>query len=290
MSARRAGARRASRFYFWGFIGLLAGVVSAVVSFAWLGSHKPAPRLDSATLCPIDQPLAAHTILFIDTTDRLLPLHVDALRMAIVEERDALPVHGRFTLLFLAAGAPFEPEQMLSLCNPGDGRALNWLHEGQALAEKHWKKAFGAPIDAAVRRLANVPEANRSPILQGISAISRRADFSSRVGLRRLVVVSDLLQHDPGLYTHYQTGISWSAFTSGLLARQVPAILEGVSVRIEYLQRPQVTAFQGVEHVAFWRHWLRSAGADNIEINGAARSRQAGPQTLEARQHGPRAP
>lgn len=263
----RTSPHRGARTWFFVLLSSIAAVGGTVVA---LGASSQPPKLDAETLCRVQQPIHAHTVLFVDTTDRLLDTHVRQLRTAIAQERDALPVHGKFTLLFLAAASPYGPEELVSLCNPGDGSTLNPLYEGQALARRRWKQAFGEPIQQAVARLAVAPEADRSPILQGIAAIGRRADFSSAIARRRLVLVSDLLQHDPGVYTHYSAGNIATAFRGSALAGQTASRLDGATVRIEYLQRPQAIQFQGDRHLAFWTRWLRDAGATEIVVDGRA--------------------
>src|SRR5260370_854079 len=100
------------------------GIVGGVLGSNLL--HKSAP-IDNDTLCRRDVPLEYHTLLAIDATDAFTRGQVARLRASVSEERAALPKFGRLTLLFVTSNMPFEPEEVISLCNPGSGSEADLL-------------------------------------------------------------------------------------------------------------------------------------------------------------------
>jgi hypothetical protein len=225
-----------------------------------------APAVDKDTLCRKDVPLEYHTVLIIDATDPFTHDQAARLRASVADERAALPKFGKITLLFISPKAPFEPETIISLCNPGSGTDADPLLSNPTQIEEFWQRKFANPIDTAVNRLLVLPSAPRSPILETITAASWRYDFDARVPYRHLRIISDLLQHEPGGYSHYQSGDPWPRFIRTALAKKVEADLTGVTVRIDYLRRPQAIQYQNETHRKFWERWLKERGAISVDF------------------------
>jgi hypothetical protein len=238
-----------------------------------LGSNllHRSPALDKDTLCRKDVPLQYHTVLVVDATDAFTRDQAVRVRASVADERAALPKYGKLTMLFVTPNKPFEPEDILSLCNPGSGSEADPLLSNPGQIESNWRKQFAEPIDAAVVRLLSLPTAKRSPILETITAATWRYDFDSRISHRRLRIVSDLLQHEFGGYSHYQGGDPWQRFTRSALTKKVEADLTGVAVRIDYLLRPEAMQHQGEAHRKFWERWLTERGAASVDFSAPAR-------------------
>ncbi len=237
--------------------------VGGVLAFNIL--HRE-PAIDSNTLCRTDAALEYHTVMLVDATDPFTHDQADRLRAAVAEERAAVPRFGKFTLLFISPKTPFEPEAILSLCNPGSGRDANPLYSNPSQIDKAWGQSFAGPIDAAVSRLLSLPNAPRSPILESITAATWRHDFDGRIPHRRLHIVSDLLQNDPGGYSHYRRGDTWVRFNRSGLSKKVEADLADAVVMIDYLHRPQAAQYQNESHRNFWQRWLTERGATSVDF------------------------
>jgi hypothetical protein len=249
---------------------LLGGLALMVAGGAgYFGVVSRPPPLDPITLCRLDQRLESSVTIIVDTTDALTRLQASRLAAAVRDAREALPIHGRLTLLFLDADNPFDPREILSLCNPGSVRDLNPFTQTASRVERRWRASFEAPIDAAVEALTRAPTARRSPIIETIAAATARPDFDSRVPRRRLLVVSDLLQHEPGGYSHYTGDLRWPRFAASRLADAAWADLTGVEVEIEYLRRPESARVQTEAHRAFWHEWFMRSGAASVRFLGA---------------------
>jgi hypothetical protein len=230
--------------------------------------HRP-PAIDNETLCRKDIPLEHHTVLLIDATDSFTRDQAARLRASVAEERAQLPKFGKFSVLFVSPKTPFAPETIISLCNPGSGPDADPLFSNPIQIERFWEQKFAHPIDAAVDRLLNAPSAARSPILESITATTWRHDFDERVPHRRMRIISDLLQHEPGGYSQYQPGDPWKRFLRTALAKKVNAELTGVVVSIDYLRRPGALQYQNEAHRKFWEQWLTQRGAVSVDFGGS---------------------
>ena len=255
---------------------LVGGAALAVlVSTGAIALINRQPTLDEKTLCPQEQKLESSTIVLVDTTDALTLVQTNRLLAAVAEARGELPVYGKLTLLFLDAKAPFDPKELVSLCNPGSPRYANPLFQTASRIEKRYRESFGGPVEKAVEALLKAPTAARSPILEALTAVTWRSDFDARVKNRKLFVVSDLLQLGEGGYSHYQGGDLWVRFVRSGIARKVEADLTDVRVKIDYLRRAEATQHQNDAHRAFWTRWLTERGAATIDFGTTpARARE----------------
>ena len=79
-------------------------------------------------------------------------------------------------------------------------------------------------------------------------------------------IVSDLLQHEAGIYSQYQLGDPWTRFIRTAFAKKVEADLTGTIVRIDYLRRPEAIQYQNEAHQKFWERWLMKQGAASVDF------------------------
>lgn len=92
-------------------------IVLAVLVLGGLGGASlmlRAPPTDAETLCRTDAPLAAHTIILVDSTDRLETRHRRKLRAVLAQERARLGQYERLTLMRINVRRPQEPTILFS--------------------------------------------------------------------------------------------------------------------------------------------------------------------------------
>lgn len=239
----------------------VAGVLIAGIAAWWLSRD---PDLDQATLCPLDRPLQTSVIVLVDTTDALKPMHVKRLLATVKTTLDTLPIYGKLSLLLLDGGAPYEPVELVSLCNPGSPNNVNPLVKNRKRYAKKYREAFGAPVEKALAALITAPTAARSPIMETLAALTWRPDFDASVPDRSLVIVSDMLQHEPGGLSHYQSAGRWTRFMRVGLPASDDANFAGVSVRVDYIRRPDFLQLQNADHRRFWTSWFAERGANPV--------------------------
>jgi hypothetical protein len=229
------------------------------------GLYQP-PKLDATTLCRLDAPLVAHHVVVVDGTDRFSPAQAAIVTGAVDREATLVPRFGKLTVLLLSGDHPGDPEEVFAGCNPGTGGEADGWIEGPKRLDRVWQTRFHPPLARATTRLLTAKEAPSSPLMETITAIAKRADFAPSIRDRRLAVVSDLIQFTPGVYTQYQMDESWARFARTALASQADADLSNIAITVDYIERPQDSAFQGPAHVAFWRRWFKDHRAVSTEI------------------------
>ncbi len=244
---------------------LIAAAFVVLFALAAAGFYLRPPPTDEETLCRTDEPVAAHTYILVDATDRLEPRHRRKLTAVVNEERTRLPRYGRFTLAQLRADRPQEPRILFSLCNPGDGRDANPLYQNTRRAQEKWDEAFGDALDRAVRRAGGGRGANTSPLLAGVRAAAADPDFSNAIAARRFVLVSDLLEFTPGGLSLYDETASFDGWRTA--DPTGPAELERVAVRIVPLDRPDDAAAQARARDLFWPRYFDAAGAARVTFD-----------------------
>lgn len=251
------------------FGALLIGVVAlALGGFGAAAFLLRPPPIDPETLCRTDAPLAAHTIVLVDSTDRLEPRHRRKLRAVMAQERTRLAQYDRLTLMRLNARRPQEPSILFSRCLPRPPEQTNPLFENARHTQERWDADFADALDRALRSAASGGGAQRSPILAGLRAVAADPDFDSLIHRRRLVLVSDLLEHDPQGFSHYAEGADYAAWRA-----QSPADTPDfarVSVRVVPLDRPDHAARQARALETFWPAYFDAADVQTVSIDPAA--------------------
>jgi hypothetical protein len=228
---------------------LIAGIGAAV-------SLMHPPAVDEQTLCLRDTPIAAHTLILVDATDKLAPRHKKRLASVVAQERARLKPYDRLTVLALRPDAPQEPRLLFSKCLPRQPNMVNPLFENPALAQAEWDRTIGDALQTAVRRAGGGAGADYSPIAASIRAAAADPDFVSPGTQRRFVLISDLLENDPN---------GFSVYRAAPPAPSPPgAALDGVTLRIVTLDRPEEAARQQAARSAFWPGFFAASGAGAI--------------------------
>jgi len=262
MSKRRGGAAN--------LLGaaLISVVVLALGGFGAAAFLLRAPPTDPETLCRTDAPLGAHTIVLVDSTDRLEPRHRRKLRAVLAQERARLGQYDRLTLMRLNARRPQEPSILFSRCLPRPPELTNPLFENARHTQARWDADFAGALDRALRSAASGAGARQSPILAGLRAVAADPDFDPLIPRRRLVLVSDLLEHNPQGFTHYADGADYLRWRA--LSPQNAPDFARVSVRVAPLDRPEHAARQAHALAHFWPAYFDAADVQDVSFDPIA--------------------
>ncbi|MEQ1617792.1 MAG: hypothetical protein ABL883_05560 [Terricaulis sp.] len=239
---------------------VLAGLAAA----AYLA--RPPPT-DATTLCRTDAELAAHTIVLVDATDKLEPRHRRKLRAVLDQERARLAQYDRLTIMRLNVRRPQEPVVLFSKCLPRPPEQINPLFENARRAKARWDESFADALDRALRSAQSGAGARASPILAGLRAAAADPDFGAELPRRRLVLVSDLLEHDPEGFSLYVSGADYLAWRAA--APFGPPDLSGVAVRVVPLDRPEHAERQAFVLERFWPDYFDHSGAERADFDPA---------------------
>lgn len=244
---------------------LAASVLGVLGAAAFL--MRPPPT-DAETLCRLDAAPEAHTIVLVDSTDRLEPRHRRKLRAVLAQERGRLAQYERLTVMRLNVRRPQEPSILFSKCLPRAPEDTNPLFENARRAQQRWDDGFASALEGAFRSAAGGGRANASPIIAGLRAAAADPEFGPEIPRRRLVLVSDLLEHDPRGFSLYVSEAIYADWRSG--APLGPPDLARVDVRIVPLDRPDHARRQADALERFWPAFFEAADVESLSIDPSA--------------------
>jgi hypothetical protein len=272
--ARRQPRGRSSAQGAGAAIGGIALIFLALAALGALAlfyfSVTPKPRLDTASLCPVDGPQGI-TVVLVDTSDDLpQPAQREVLGM-LEDQITALPAYYKLDVrvLDIAGG---RSRSLFSRCNPGDGTGLSEWTDNPRLARMRWLDDFRQPAKDAVKSSLSSASSKSSPIMGAIQdiAIDQFSASAAEKIEKKLIVISDMLEFTP-LYSQYPGAgdLSYQRFKRSPGYLKFRTDLHDAHVKIEYVQQTQVT-IDSVKHIEFWKEWI----TDNRGVFDGARRLQ----------------
>jgi hypothetical protein len=260
---RRAGAR----------VRNAAGVVLIALAVLVLGGlggaafMLRAPPTDAETLCRTDAPLARHTVVLVDSTDRLESRHRRKLHAVLAQERARLGQYDRLTIMRINVRRPQEPSILFSKCLPRPPEQTNPLFENARMTQQRWDEDFAEALDRALRSAQSGGPARASPIVASLRAVAADPDFGAEIPRRRLVLVSDLLEHDPEGFSLYVSSANYARWHAE--APTGPPDLARVDLRIVPLDRPDHAQRQADALALFWPAFFDASDVGSVSIDPA---------------------
>jgi len=252
-SARGAGAA----------IGGIALIFLALAALGALAlfyfSVTPKPRLDTASLCPVDGPQGI-TVVLVDTSDDLpQPAQREVLGM-LEDQITALPAYYKLDVrvLDIAGG---RSRSLFSRCNPGDGTGLSEWTDNPRIARLRWIDDFRKPAADAVKSSVAAAKANSSPIMAAIQdiAIEQFSSATSQSVKKTLYVVSDMIEFTKEYSQYPRAGdLSFQRYRQSPAYLKFRTDLHGATVIIRYVTRQSngQPLLDGTKHMEFWKDWV----------------------------------
>lgn len=237
---------------------MIVAMVASVFGLFAVAAFSAPPATLAETNCRVDMKDPAHTIVLLDQSDPFQTNDLDWLRALVDAEARTLPRFGRLTLAMPNAARPWDPLVLHSACSPGSPDKANPITSNPRMVADAWRENFYAPIAGAMETALADTRQPSSPLSEALAAIADRADFKAGMKNRRLVLVSDLMQHSDD-FSFYRSGADYGAFTESGLADQMPR-LEGVDVTARIVPRQMYDLPMG-EVKAFWRAYFEASGA-----------------------------
>jgi hypothetical protein len=255
----------------------IGGIALIFLALAALGSLAlfyfsvvPKPKLDQASLCPVDGPLGI-TVVLVDTSDDLPEPTQRQVLGQLEDQISELPDYHKLDIrvLDIAGG---RSRSLFSKCNPGDGTGLSEWTDNPRLARMRWVENFRQPAKEAIKSSLASAKAKSSPIMGAIQdiAIDQFSNSAAQKVEKKLIVISDMLEFTP-LYSQYPSAgdLSYQRFKRSPAYLKFRTDLHDTHVKIEYVQQSQVT-IDSVRHIEFWRDWI----TDNRGVFDGARRLQ----------------
>jgi hypothetical protein len=243
----------------WFWRSAIALMLTSVFGlFAAAAIHQP-PATDPETGCRLDREDPVHTIVLVDQSDPFNATDLEWVRTLLDGEARSLPRHGRLTLVVPNSASPYDPVQVFTGCSPGSAAESNPIFQNPKMIAAAWERKFHAPLMVQADESLRDTVAPSSPLMEAMYTLADRPDFQGQVPVRRLILVSDLMQHSPG-FSMYKSGADADAWADSGLA-DMRAGLEGVEVVARIVPRQEYPLPLG-DVKAFWRDWFGAAGAD----------------------------
>lgn len=249
-----------------GFV-LIALALVVLGGFAGAALFLHAPPTDPETLCRTDAPLQAHTVVLVDSTDRLEPRHRRKLRAVMEQERARLGQYDRITLMRLNSRKPQEPAILFSKCLPQPPERANPLFQNARMARENWDAAFASALDGALRTAQSGGPGHASPIITSIRAVAADPTFGPEIPHRRFVIVSDMLEHETGGFSLYVSEADYPHWRAQ--SASDPPDLARIDVRIVPIDRPDHAAQQAQSLDRFWPAFFDAADVATISADPA---------------------
>jgi hypothetical protein len=253
----------------------IGGIALIFLAFAALGilalfyfSVPAKPKLDSASLCPVDGPKGI-TVVLVDTSDDL-PEPAQRQVLGLLEDQiSELPDYHKLDIRVLdIAGS--RSRSLFSKCNPGDGTGLSEWTDNPRLARMRWLESFRQPAKDAVKSSLSSAKSKSSPLMGAIQdiAIDQFSSSAAQKVEKKLIVISDMLEFTP-LYSQYPSAgdLSYQRLKRSPAYLKFRTDLHDAHVKIEYVQQTQVT-IDTVRHIEFWKEWITD---DRGVFDGARR-------------------
>lgn len=250
----------------WAILVLCLAVAGAV--FWWHQDRQAAlARLNQQTLCRSTGPVAVTAVL-IDRTDALNPVQREATRQALESVKNAVKTGGLLQLYSVGPTDESVREPIIELCNPGRGEEVSALDDNPRFVESRWRDGFEQPLQEIFRDIVETEGASRSPIMESIQSVSVTAfgPDDRRAVPRRLVLISDMLQHTDGV-SHYRRFVPFDEFKETPYYHKVRGDLRDVEAEIFYIWRETKTQIQGKAHIQFWRDLIADQGGTLVRVD-----------------------
>ena len=242
----------------WFWRGASGDMLFSVIGVFSVAAFHSAPALDPETACRMDRQDPAHTILLIDQSDPFSENDLAWIDELIDAEARTLPRFGRLTVVLPNSAAPFDPATLYTHCSPGSIEDANPILQNPRMIDDTWREHFYQPLTQTVAETLKTTSQPSSPLFEALYAIGDRADFQDSRKNRRLVIVSDLMQHSDG-FSFYRSGADLAAYGDASLSQQVPQ-MSGVNVVARIVPRQNYDLPIG-EVRAFWRAYFDKTGA-----------------------------
>lgn len=250
-------------------VGASVVLVLLIAGFLWgvVKSNQVAVPIDDLTLCPTSQPPAEVVAMLIDVSDTPSTIQSVAIKNEVLRVVNSLQPLVRLEIFSLSPSVEAILQPELAICNPGTGQDMSPIYQNPDLARKRWEEQFKGRLQPIIDRELGAQESPQSPLYEAIQSIAvaalGRPEFDDVP--KRLVLVSDMIQHvSPGA-SHYSGIPSVEKLRGESYFNRIRADLSGLEVQVIYIQRAEFE-IQGLDHIRFWEDYFAIQGARLVEV------------------------
>ncbi len=256
-----ARARERGPWFWRTAIAVMVAVVLAL--FAYI-AFNGSPAVAEETGCRVDRKDPAHTIIVIDQSDPFNENDLGWVYEFVDMEARSLPRFGRLTVITPNSASPYDPKTIYVKCSPGSIDDANPILQNPRMIDDTWRDTFYKPLVAEIETALLETRQPSSPLFEAMYSIADRADFQATRKNRRVILVSDLMQHSDAL-SFYRTGTDMEAYRSSSIAQQQISF-SGAEVVARIVPRQEYDL--PLEDLkSLWRTYFTEAGAEFGSVN-----------------------
>lgn len=215
-------------------------------------------KIVQETLCHSGGALNVTAIL-LDLTDPLNTTQQARLKTIMVNEIAASTTDTMMSLGVVSED-PASWGARFAKCKPATGEDANALYENPTIISERYAREFTDPIQVTLQSMLTGEAENQSPIMEALqSLISQTPDFTSAKGQRKIIIVSDMLQHSDNLSFYEKQG--WDHFVGQNGDQRLAGNLAGVTVEILRIPRSGSNTPTNDITEGFWTRYFDKQGS-----------------------------
>jgi hypothetical protein len=220
-------------------------------------------KIDPLTLCEVGK-VSITTAILIDKTGGFTPSQKRIVRKAVKSEIDKLTIGERLSVYEIdldefkgLSKATFDS------CLPNNGENANSFIENESMLRKKFNVNFLKKINSITSNFEEDSNAKTSPIIESLMDISTLYQIESKLTLKKLILISDLLQHSKNLSFY---GQRQQEINSAKGLSLIPD-LSDVDIQVYWLQRKGTEKkIQNNDFLNWWGRTFDSSLANDFNI------------------------
>lgn len=236
------------------------GVCTLLVIGAILGSQMLISKgqVDEATLCHTGGALNVTAVL-LDLTDPLSETQQVRLKTIITNEVSSSTTDTMISLGVVSED-PSRWGARFTKCKPETGENANALYENPTIISERYAQEFTRPIQATLAAMLTGDSENQSPIMEALQSLaSETPDFTTARGQRKIIIVSDMLQHSDTL--SFYRGEGWDYFAEKNGVARLAGNLRNVTIEILRIPRVGNDIPSNEISEGFWSRYFDKQGS-----------------------------
>ncbi|MCA0423361.1 MAG: hypothetical protein LCH61_08565 [Proteobacteria bacterium] len=225
----------------------------------WMNRTSAEMAINPETLCPLATGPVAETVILFDLTDPLAAAQTSQLLQHLEREFANAAIGTQFTLGVVSED-PADWGATSPLCKPHSEKDVSALTQNVPLVKQRYDERFLAPLEHNLQRMISASGASSSPIMESLQALTAGTPgFVTFTGPRKIILVSDLLQHSDAM--SFYRGDDWQRFAASPAFQRLGRTLDGVDVEIFAVPRVVEKIKDPAVIEDFWLRYFDLQGA-----------------------------
>lgn len=218
---------------------------------------------DDSTLCELNTETLLTVVLF-DKTGGFSENQKRLVTKAINKEKNALTTGERLAVYEIDSDTMKGlSTPIFDKCKPRDGSKINIIYENDKLIKAVFNKQYSSVLTKVTNKLITAENALSSPLIESLQDLVAISSLNDKVKLKRIVFISDLLQHSDNISFYSSRPES---FNFEAVLPLVPDLFE-VDIQLYWLLREgKERGIQNANLIPWWERFFENAGITDLKI------------------------